>query len=362
MNSDSSNYHRQNHRSIAIGGALLILLAIAIVLTVVFATGHSHAAKTNGSAGRPYPVAYTKPRIWYVTIGTQNHNTIEGRNVTLNGLSFYPSIITIDAGDAITWTVDTKAPQTVRFLNNDPPPPSSSVAAEAPLGGHTCCTLGAPVSSGLLAAHHTYSMTFTTPGVYDYISDTTEGMQGVVDVRNKGASYPESQGYLDRLASGEELADIAVARQIERSHINEIKALQHKVNGSTQSSIHAQMEARVVLSPSGGSAAEGIAKVSVSSQSINVSADVYRLQPSMKYILAIKGGLCAMPSNANTLSASGSVGASGSGYAHLAIGDTTITNQPGIPEAGWLIAVEDASNNSIVACGNISYHNVEIEY
>ena len=337
------------------------LVAIAIVLTVVFTTGHSHTTNAPKSTSRSSTVAYTKPRTWYVSIGTQRHNTIDNRNVTLTGLSFYPSTITIDVGDTITWTVDTTVSQTIRFSNGDPPPPPSSAIAESATGGHTCCAIGIQVSSGLLVAHDTYSLTFTTTGVYDYISDTTEGMQGVVVVQKKGSSYPESQNYLNKLANQEELADIEAARQIEHSHIDEIKSSQRRASNLKQLSIHAPMKARIVLSSTSGSGAEGIAKIDASAESINASADVYRLQPTTKYIMAIERGICTMTSEASTVSESQPIAASSSGYAHLHI-NTTITNQPGIPEAGWFIAIENASNNSIVTCGNISYHNAEITY
>ena len=353
--------YRHNRRFTVIGSTLLGLVAIAIVLTVVFTTRHSHTTNASKSTSRPSTVAYTKPRTWYVSIGTQRHNTIDNRNVTLTGLSFYPSIITIDVGDTITWTVNTTGPQTIRFSNGDPPPPPSSAIAESAAGGHTCCAIGIQVSSGLLVAHDTYSLTFTTTGVYDYISDTTEGMQGVVVVQQKGSSYPESQNYLNKLANREELADIAVARQIQRSHIDEIKSPQQRASNLKQLSIHTPTNARIVLSSTGGSGAEGIAKINASTESINASADIYRLQPTTKYIMAIERGICTMTSEASTVSESQPIAASSSGYAHLHI-NTTITNQPGIPEAGWFIAIENASNNSIVACGNISYHNAEVTY
>jgi hypothetical protein len=186
-------------------------------------------------------------------------------------------------------------------------------------------------------------------------------MQGVVVVQQKGSSYPESQNYLNKLANREELADIAVARQIQRSHIDEIKSPQQRASNLKQLSIHTPTNARIVLSSTGGSGAEGIAKINASTESINASADIYRLQPTTKYIMAIERGICTMTSEASTVSESQPIAASSSGYAHLHI-NTTITNQPGIPEAGWFIAIENASNNSIVACGNISYHNAEVTY
>ncbi len=344
-------------------GILCLAVIIAVVLTVVFTVGHSQAGKTKVNTEKPSTVAYSGPRTWYVAIGTQSQGDIKTRSITLTGLSFYPSVITIDAGDTITWTVETKEPQTVRFLNNDPPPPPSSAVATAPLGGHTCCVLGAPVSSGLLATHQTYSLTFTTPGVYDYISDTTEGMEGVVDVQNKGVSYPESQHYLDMLSVKKEQADLAAARQIEHSHMNEILLSLHGKNASAQMSIYAPMEAREVLSPSNGSNVEGIAKISSSSQAVDVSVDAYRLSPNTNYTLELGRGICSTANSTastNTIASTQSVAAA-SGYAHMTL-DTTVTNQPGIPVAGWFVAVTTSSNAAMVACSNISYHNVAVEY
>jgi len=78
--------------------------------------------------------------------------------------TFAPRTITITAGDTVTW------------LNNEDP--------SQPNTDHDIVALdGVTISSPILAGGDAYSLTFSTPGTYEYICDLHTNMDGVVVVQ-----------------------------------------------------------------------------------------------------------------------------------------------------------------------------------
>lgn len=112
-----------------------------------------------------------------------------------NGLvtvdKYYPSTITIDEGDTITWTVEGDA-HTISFLSGAPAPDPFSPQAQNPSGGSTYNGTGI-VSSGILDPGQSYSLTFTKAGTYVYNCLIHPGMSATVIVNPAGTPYPKTQ-------------------------------------------------------------------------------------------------------------------------------------------------------------------------
>jgi len=123
---------------------------------------------------------------------------------------FAPALITIHAGDTVTWSMATLFEHTVSFLSGAKPP--EPVVPEAggkfrfnpmifnPQGGPTYGGSGM-ASSGFLQAKRTYSLTFTKPGKYAYVCMLHPGMIGTVVVLAPGKKLPATQAELDRAAA-----------------------------------------------------------------------------------------------------------------------------------------------------------------
>lgn len=100
--------------------------------------------------------------------------------VDIADFAFAPATLTIAAGDTVAWT------------NRD-------------AIGHTATSTGGAFDSGLLAQGESWSMTFTTPGTYDYLCTPHPTMTGrIVVVAATPSSPPPSGG-------GDDLPDVATA-------------------------------------------------------------------------------------------------------------------------------------------------------
>lgn len=120
----------------------------------------------------------------------------------VTNMSFYPSTITIDVGDTITWTVQGEA-HTVTFLSGAPQPSPFSPAAQTPAGGSTYDGTGF-VNSGIVPpvpGHNTYSLTFTKAGTFPYVCLLHPGMVGTVIVQPAGTPYPMTQAQYDEASA-----------------------------------------------------------------------------------------------------------------------------------------------------------------
>ena len=143
-------------------------------------------------------------RTWKVSVGadTPDH--------ALQGQDFYPRTITVNAGDAVTWTKSVVLEHTVTFLSGAPRPPLAvpqpdkrvlfNPVAAFPQGGKAYDGTGI-VSSGVLeAAGTSFTVTFSTPGRYTYDCLLHPGMRGTVVVQPAGAKLPTTQAGYDRTA------------------------------------------------------------------------------------------------------------------------------------------------------------------
>lgn len=124
------------------------------------------------------------------------------------GFSFYPSTITIDVGDSITWTLAGDA-HTITFLSGGPQPSPLSPVAGAPAGGSTYDGTGF-VNSGIVPPGQSYTLTFTTAGTFSYLCLLHPGMVATVVVQPAGTAYPRTQAQYNESAAIQSQRDLIV--------------------------------------------------------------------------------------------------------------------------------------------------------
>ncbi|MGH2442140.1 MAG: plastocyanin/azurin family copper-binding protein [Chloroflexota bacterium] len=130
---------------------------------------------------------------WQVSAGSGTADS------AVTGMSFYPEVITIDAGDSITWNFKGDA-HTVTFLSGAPQPGSLSPQAGMPAGGTSYDGTGF-VNSGVVPPHGSFTLTFTKSGTFPYVCLLHPGMIGTVVVQPAGMAYPKSQADYDEAAT-----------------------------------------------------------------------------------------------------------------------------------------------------------------
>jgi len=133
---------------------------------------------------------------------------------------YFPRSITVNAGDAITWTWNTTLAHTVSFLSGAKPPdivvpqPDKTLLFNPlitnPQGGATYAGTGMASSGFVEEQGKTYTLRFTKPGRYVYACLIHPGMVGTVVVAPKGAKLPKTQAGYDKDAAA------AIASQLAR--------------------------------------------------------------------------------------------------------------------------------------------------
>ncbi len=153
-------------------------------------------AGCGGGTNNPNPgPPQQQPATWAAQAGASDQNE------ALQALHFYPSTITIDAGDSIQWQYPAGEPHTVTFLGpRASPPPASDPSAAAPAGG-IAYDGSTYTSSGFLLGGKTYTLTFPKAGTYKYYCLVHGEMVGTVVVAPAGTPYPLSPSQLTTLKS-----------------------------------------------------------------------------------------------------------------------------------------------------------------
>ena len=137
-----------------------------------------------------------------------------GGEVQVN--AFAPRTLTVTAGESVTWRIDSTEFHTIHFLGGSPPPPFIAAspdgvflnpAATAPSGGTSYDGSGL-AGSGLLTKGQTYSLSFPTPGSYDYVCLVHPEMKGTVVVKAAGETT-DSQAVVDARRTAEVNAHLA---------------------------------------------------------------------------------------------------------------------------------------------------------
>lgn len=156
----------------------------------------------NNNTVPPGAPSKQQPQSWTVQAGGSEQNE------AVQALQFYPSTITIDEGDSVTWQYPAGEPHTVTFLGPQatPPPPSDPNVA-APAGG-TTYDGSTYTSSGFMLLGQSYTLTFPKAGTYKYYCLIHGEMVGTVVVQKAGTLYPKGQSQYSSDASSAVAADL----------------------------------------------------------------------------------------------------------------------------------------------------------
>jgi plastocyanin len=354
---------------------------------------------TAASAGTP-----GGPRTWHVLVGGQS----EDQAVQAEG--YYPHVITIDAGDTVTWTLNTTELHGVSVPGTCPdislpcfppdclPPNNFDISPCGPssfdgvVGLANSGRMLAPVydnwDNAFTNGGTTYSLTFTQPGATVYFDPSVSGMRGVVIVHPAGTPYPFTQAQYSAQAQQQLRSDLAVGAQArgDAPHVTSSAGpggtrIYHVALGASP-----PQKARAVLGPAPGSPARGSAVLDEPgagtslNPSITVRVRLSGLAPGSVHAVQILPGACGAPAPqagylisllfnppAFTLN---NVTAGPDG---TATGTTVITVPPNlsggpgllrIPSAGWFInvAAGAAADNDATsaACGNVVSHSATV--
>ena len=133
---------------------------------------------------------------WEVLVGRETDDHM------IQAQSYFPTVITIGAGDTVTWTLGGLYSHTVTFLAGQPRPVNPVITPDGrsvlnPVvefaQGGTSYDGTRYANSGILGPRATkYSLTFPTPGIYPYVSLLQRGMEGTVVVLPASSRPPKS--------------------------------------------------------------------------------------------------------------------------------------------------------------------------
>src|SRR5215470_8814274 len=185
--------------------ACLAAMALVPAAGASAASGHPGvAAQRIGTIGQETP-APIEPRTWHVLVGGQSNDQ------AIQAEGYYPHVITIDAGDTVAWTLNTKEIHGVSFAGiceqtSCVPPSCLKITIDiSPCGPHNYNGVTALDQSGRMVPpeYHwdpsfprsgtTFSLTLTTPGANIYYDPSVPVMRGVVIVHPAGTLYPFTQ-------------------------------------------------------------------------------------------------------------------------------------------------------------------------
>lgn len=160
-------------------------------------------AACNGGAASPPPFN-TGPGSFFITAGGSMNAE------AMQALRFYPSTLTVDVGDTVTWKFPSGEPHTVTLLGPVvTPPPPNDPSAPVPAGGLTYDG-SVYTSSGFKLLGQIYGVTFTKAGTYTYQCLLHGGMTGTIVVQPAGTPYPASNATALAAAPAAQAADLAL--------------------------------------------------------------------------------------------------------------------------------------------------------
>jgi len=364
------------------------------------ASGHAGlAAQRTDTIGQETP-APTGPRTWHVLVGGQS------KDQAIQAEGYYPHVITIDAGDTVVWTLNTKEIHGVSFAGTCEqtsciPPSCLRIMIDiSPCGPHSYNGVTALDQSGRMVPPQynwdtsfprsgtTFSLRFTRPGANIYYDPSVSGMRGVVIVHPPGTPYPFTQPQYSAQAQRQLRADLAAgARAASHALPLTVSAgpgrthTYHVALGATPPE-----KARVVLGPGAGSAAHGTAVLNepgtgtAPNPGIAITVRLAGLAPGSVHAIQVLPGACGAPAATTGLQFSQEFNPPAFTLNHLSAGpggtatSTTVITQPPnpaggpallrIPSAGWFlnVAAGTAPDNDATsaACGNIVFHGASV--
>ncbi|HEU5480621.1 MAG TPA: plastocyanin/azurin family copper-binding protein [Candidatus Tumulicola sp.] len=134
----------------------------------------------------------------------------------LQALDFYPNVITIDAGDTITYQIAGGTggdAHTVSFVPAKMKMPSPLDPLDLVPRGGTIITGKKFVNSGILVGGQTFTLSFPKPGTYRIVCLFHEpAMEGTVVVQKAGTHYPHGVKYYQRIGESQQRNDLGAAR------------------------------------------------------------------------------------------------------------------------------------------------------
>ena len=161
-----------------------------------------------GGSGTPSATPAASGAQWRLNAGASSHAE------AFQGFRFYPSTITVDAGDTVTWTYPSAEPHTVTFLGASGTLPSPADPNNPKRAGGSTYDGSTYTSSGFIAMGYSYSLTFTKPGTYTYYCLIHQPeMAGTVVVNPAGTAYPAQEDAYSAQAVVQANADVQAASQ-----------------------------------------------------------------------------------------------------------------------------------------------------
>jgi plastocyanin len=384
---------------------LVALMASLGALVLVPVTGASAGSTQPGQAahqagGIAQRTLAPGPRTWHVLVGGQS------KDQAIQAEGYYPHVITIDAGDKVVWTLNTKEIHTVSFAGTcehascEPPGCFKINIDISPCGPHRYNGVSAFDSSGRMVSPEynwdnsiprggtTFSLRFTRPGANIYFDLSVSGMRGVVIVHPAGTPYPFTQAQYSAQARQQLRSDLAAGARA-ASHAGPVTAspgpgrthTYHVALGATPPE-----KARAVLSPAAGSAAHGTAVLNEPgtgtspNPGIAIKVRLSGLAPGSVHAVQVLPGACRAPAPTTGIQFSQLFKPPTFTLHHLTAGPggtatsrTVITQPPNpaggpallrIPSAGWFINVAAGptpdNDATSAACGNIVFHSASV--
>ena len=312
---------------------ILLLLATIVIITMSAASADSEI------------------KTWNIMAGGQT------TDMAIQGMSFYPGIITVNVGDTIRWEIGGLV-HTISFLSGQVPPPDGSPQSFAPSGGSKYDGTGF-VSSGILPTGGDYSLKFTKKGIFSYRCLLHPGMQGIVIVQSAGSRYPFSQKEYNIQAKIDLIKDIDVGKKL----VNKVNNMAISSPGPDNTKIwKAFMDiplpemVKVNLEQVERSNVRGKATLNMLNPTdLNVKMDVTGLVPNSKHPANIKIGTCNTPGS--TEFPLGNIVADSTGRASLTT-DINVRPGSGIMNRGWIVTVDKSSSDTdAITCGNTVKHD-----
>lgn len=193
---------------------LITLCACAFALFAALPAANSRAADTGVN--------------WQVTAGSGTPDS------AVMGNRFYPSTITIDVGDSITWTF--MDAHTVTFLSGGPQPFPISPQTGTPAGGPNYDGTGF-VNSGIVEPGGTFKLTFTKAGTFPYLCLLHPGMTGNVIVQPAGTPYPTTQADYNEAGTVAAQRDLGLGNSLRLQLQSAPPATTTNADGSTNYSV-----------------------------------------------------------------------------------------------------------------------------
>ena len=232
---------------------------------------------------------------------------------------YYPHVITIDAGDTVVWTLNTKEIHTVTFAGTCEeesciPPCVFTVSIDiSPCGSASYDGVSALDSSGRMVppgynwdnsyphGGTTFSLTFTTPGAHVYFDLSYAGMRGVVVVNPAGTPYPFTQAQYSGQAQDQLRADLAAGARARHDSPPAITSPDGTRTYHVATGVSSPQKARVALDPAASSTAHGRATLkepgtgASPNPAITVRLRLSGLAPGSVHAVQILPGVCGAP-------------------------------------------------------------------